>query len=50
MVVTAASSGMGLCTAELLGAEGAEIVAVGRRREALNEAAAKMKDAGRCLV
>ena len=46
VVVTGGSSGIGLCTAELLAAEGAKIVAVGRRKEALEEAAVKIKAAG----
>jgi NAD(P)-dependent dehydrogenase (short-subunit alcohol dehydrogenase family) len=46
VVVTGASSGIGLGTAELLAAEGAKIVAVGRRKDALDEAAKKIKAAG----
>jgi NADP-dependent 3-hydroxy acid dehydrogenase YdfG len=46
VVVTGASSGMGLGAAELLAAEGAKIVAVGRRKDALDEAAKKIKAAG----
>ena len=48
--MTGASSGMGLCTAELLGAEGAKVVAVGRRKGALEEAAVKIKAAGASTV
>jgi NAD(P)-dependent dehydrogenase (short-subunit alcohol dehydrogenase family) len=46
VVVTGASSGMGLAAAELLAAEGAKIVAVGRRKDALEKAAAQLKAAG----
>lgn len=46
VVVTGASAGMGLAAAELLAAEGAKIVAVGRRQEALDAAAKKIKAAG----
>jgi 3-oxoacyl-ACP reductase-like protein len=46
VVVTGASSGMGLGAAELLAAEGAKIVAVGRRKDALAEAVEKIKAAG----
>jgi NADP-dependent 3-hydroxy acid dehydrogenase YdfG len=46
VVVTGASSGMGLAAAELLAAEGAMIVAVGRRKEVLEKAAAQIKAAG----
>lgn len=45
-VVTGASSGMGLSTALLMAAEGAKIVAVGRRQEALDAAAEQLKAAG----
>lgn len=48
-VVTGASSGMGLATAELLGSEGARIVAVGRRAGALEAAAVKIRAAGMLL-
>ena len=45
-VVTGASSGMGLATAEQLGMEGARVVAVGRRSEPLEIAAEKIRAAG----
>jgi NADP-dependent 3-hydroxy acid dehydrogenase YdfG len=37
---------VGLAAAELLAAEGAKIVAVGRRKDALEKAAAQLKAAG----
>ena len=37
-LVTGGNSGMGLATARLFAAEGAEVVITGRRQEALDEA------------
>ncbi len=50
VVVTGASSGMGKAIVELFAAEGANIVAVARRKDRLEEVAASLKDApGRVL-
>lgn len=46
IVVTGASSGIGLATAIRLGSEGARIVAVGRREKELEDAAEKIREAG----
>lgn len=45
VVVTGASSGMGKAIVELFAKEGANIIAVARRRERLEELAASLKDA-----
>ncbi len=45
VVVTGASSGMGKAIVELFAKEGANVVAVARRRERLEELAASLKDA-----
>ena len=51
MLVTGASSGIGRATALALGREGARVVAAGRRRDRLDETAAKIRDGGgRCEV
>ena len=44
-VVTGASSGMGKAIVELFAKEGANVVAVARRKERLEELAASLKDA-----
>lgn len=51
VVVTGASSGMGKAIVELFAKEGANIVAVARRKERLEELAASLKDApGRIVI
>ena len=47
VMVTGASSGIGRATARALGAEGANLVLAGRRRERLDEVAAELQAAGR---
>lgn len=47
VMVTGASSGIGRATARALGAEGANVVLAGRRRERLDEVAAELEAAGR---
>ncbi len=49
-VVTAASKGLGLATARALAAEGARLVLAARGEEALEEAAAGLRDAGAEVV
>lgn len=50
VVVTGASSGMGKAIVELFVREGANIIAVARRRERLEELAAALKDCGGRIV
>lgn len=45
-VITGASSGIGMCTARRFAAEGAKVVLVARRQEALDRAAAEIRAAG----
>jgi 3-oxoacyl-[acyl-carrier protein] reductase len=49
-VVTGGSSGIGLATARLLSAEGARVLLVGRREEALAEAAASLNGGAETLA
>src|SRR5438093_2172308 len=46
VLVTGASSGIGRATAQALGAEGARVVAAGRRQDRLDRTAADIRSAG----